>query len=449
MNNTQLLETYTKEAEFHFTLKKKYDKEKDKESAKLHKNKMEDLDRRAEGLLHQMDVNKLYLEQVNPEVKEEVIDGKKKKKTIGSRASRSVRYYHFWQKDRVTLEEKERWGIDLIKLALSRAKRPVVSCSFGIDSIIVLYLTRKALIELGRDPSEILVVWNDTLNEFPEVRQYAKKLEAEWNLNLMITKPKKPLKKVIKEHGGVDSSYFFTRKGDRKNGRPLSEKCCGVLKHEPMQRAIRENNWDLQINGVRADESSQRLRACLRDGEYFYSIAEWKAYSCKPIAWWAEKDIWEYVEQENIPYNSLYEKNMIKKYPVNLDEILHKNKKKLLNSGLDFEALKEEQLQTVTRMQAILLQEIGFDMFNPRTGCMQCPIAVKYGYLQWMRTYHPKVFNSMIHALEYGKALLDMIPDDVKEEIKAFTGIDVTEENAHEYLKEILQSKPCVFDKFN
>lgn len=442
------IEEYNKVATAHFEEKKRYDllkkrskKDDDKipyykEQSNHHKKLFEKYDRLAfkEMLDRKVDIIKFYDEQVSRE---------------NTRALRSTRYYHYRLHKNVSVNEKERWAIDLIKLALTRSKSPELSCSFGIDSIVVLYLTRKALVELGRDPSDIQVVWCDTLNEFPEVRLFAKEMEKKWNLNLLIQKPKKPLKKIIKEHGGVDSSYFFTRKGDRTNGRPLSEKCCGTLKHEPMQRAIRENNWDLQINGVRADESTTRLRTCLRDGEYYYSSSEWKAFMCKPLSWWLEEDIWDYVEQENIPYAKMYENNLIQAYPHNLDEMIDLHIDKLKELNIDIEQFGNRQLITTTRKQAIFIKKLGVKMFTPRVGCLACPIPVKYGYLHFIRTYYPKVYNTMIYNLGYGKALLDMIPEETKEEIQFILGIDLNEENAHEYLKDILNAKPCVFDKFN
>ncbi|WJV20825.1 phosphoadenosine phosphosulfate reductase family protein [Rossellomorea marisflavi] len=409
-----------------------------KELIKFHKAEFEKYDTLAykEMKKENVDVSKMYLDQT------------KKGTTKESRADRSVRYYHYRDWNTASLEEKERWGIDLVKASLQRSANPVVSCSFGIDSIVTLYITRKALEELGRDPSEIQVIWNDTLNEFPEVRMYANQLVKDWNLNLIVSKPKMPLKKVIEKHGGVDSSYFFTRKGDRRNGRPLSEKCCGTLKHEPMKRAINENNWDLVINGLRSDESTQRLRAGLRDGEYFYSNTEWKAFVCRPIMWMTEEDIWDYVEIEKIPYNDLYDQNTIKKYPQDLESVIKSYIEDLHKTNIDIDKLKAEQLSKVTKKQAFLLEKIGFKIYTPRTGCMQCPVGVKYGYLQWMRLTHPKIYNSMIHSLGYGKALLGMIPDDVKEEIEFVMGIDLSEDNAHEFMKDILETKPCVFDKF-
>jgi len=442
----EMMVEYDKVATAHFEEKKRYDSlkkkaskedkeqvEEIKEQIKQHKGMFEKYDDMAYKEMNELDISQLYNEQVSLEK---------------TRALRSTRYYHYRNWHTASIEEKERWGIDLVKMALQRSNNPVVSCSFGIDSIVTLYITRKALVELGREPSDIQVIWNDTLNEFPEVRMYANQLVKDWNLNLIVSKPKKPLKKVIEDHGGMDASYFVARKGDRKKGQPLSEKCCGVLKHEPMKRAIKENTWDLVINGLRSDESTQRLRAGLRDGEYFYSSAEWKAFTCRPIMWMTEENIWEYVEQENIPYNDLYNKNMIKQYPDNHEEIVKLNKDKLNTIGLTEDFVNKQTLH-VTKKQSLLLKKLGYDLYTPRTGCMQCSIPIKYGYLQWMRNTYPKIYKGMIHGLGYGKVLLELIPDDVKEEIEFVMGIDLNEENAHEHLKDILEAKPCVFDKFD
>lgn len=428
-----LFYNYNKIATDNYELKKKYDKIKDIENSKKHKVIMDKYDFLADKELDGIDISEMYGMEVSKE---------------RTRASRTIRYYHYRRCNETTIKEKERWGIDFLKMALNKSKNPVVSCSFGIDSIVSLYMTRKALKELGRDPSDIKVVWNDTLNEFPEVRKYANELSQKYSLNIITTKPDIPLKKVIDSHGGVDSSYFFTRKGDRRNGLPLSEKCCATLKHKPMKKAIKNNDWDLVINGLRADESTQRLRAGLRDGEFFYSKSEWKAYVCRPILWMTESDIWKYVYSEDIPYNKLYDMNTIMKYPINNHDIINKNEEIIINSGIDLDLLKSESLSNVNRMQAIILKKIGYEIFTPRTGCMQCPIPVKYGYLHWMRLNYPKVFNSMIYNLGYGETLLGMIPNETKEEIKYILGVNLNENNAHEYIRDILEVKPCLFDKF-
>ncbi|QNR70450.1 phosphoadenosine phosphosulfate reductase family protein (plasmid) [Paenibacillus peoriae] len=366
-----------------------------------------------------------------------------------TRADKETRYSHFKDHKTATLEEKERWAIDILKMALSRSKKPVISCSFGIDSIIDVYLTRKALVELGRDPSDIDIVWNDTANEFREVRLYQKQMTEQWNLRLVVTKPKRTLKHIIDRNGGISDDYFVARKGDRRQGKPLSEKCCATLKHEPMRRVLKEKKWDLMVVGLRADESRQRLQAGLRDGEYFYSVSEWKAFVCRPILWWKEKDIWDYVEKENIPYNDLYRKNLIQAYPPNVQSTLKAHKEAILDLGLDYQDLIDEQTQIVDRRQAYFLESLGFKVFTPRTGCMMCPIRVKYGYMQWMRLNYDKVYNAMVYNLGYGNALMNLIPDDVREEIEALLGVTITPENVHEHLQEVLNVKPCTFDRFD
>lgn len=387
-------------------------------------------------------IHNYYNSQVNP-VK---VEGK----WINTRAEKKVRYYHF-NKDKqqeTTVYEKERRSIDLLKMALKRVSKPVVSCSFGIDSILTLYLVRKALKELDRDESDIDVVWNDTLNEFPLVRKYAKEITDKWNLRLLVYKPEKPLKKIIEDNGGITSDYFTARKGDRRNGQPLSEKCCGTLKHKPMKKAIKENSWDLIINGLRADESNQRLLAGLRDGEFFYSSHEWKALTCRPIQWWKEKDVWGYVKKEQIQYNGLYDQNTLKVYPLDNEEIVINNLSDFESLGINPQEMIDQTLLVFNIYQSRFLETLGYKLFTPRTGCQMCPIPVKYGYLQFMRINYPKVYHAMVHKLGYGHALLDMVPDHIKKEVKSLTGIDMNVIEATEQLEEVLTAKPCLFDNF-
>lgn len=360
-----------------------------------------------------------------------------------SRADKETRYTIF-QNKALTLAEKERHSIELLKMAITKSSKPAISCSFGIDSILDVYLARKALVELGRNPSDIDIVWNDTANEFKEVRQYQKYLTELWQLRLIITKPKRTLKHIIDDNGGITDDYFLSRKGDRRNGQPLSEKCCGTLKHEPMNRAIKQNKWDLVIVGLRADESSQRLQAGLRDGEYFYSVKTWKAYILRPILWWKDDDVWEYVKQEGIPYNDLYNMNTVQSYQTKKKI----DPQKLESVDLTTKQIEDEELHTVSREQAKVLKQMGISVFTPRTGCMMCPIPIKYGYMQWMRLNYPKVFDAMVYNLGYGQALLNIIPDDVRLEIEQLLGMTLNEETAHEYLQDILNAKPCTFDRF-
>lgn len=163
----------------------------------------------------------------------------------------------------------------------------VVSCSFGVDSIITLHLVSLQAAELG---ISFDTVWNNTLNEYPETRLFAKRVTKDWGLNLIEATPKKPIRKVYEENG-IHS--LLKRKGDRslnedtgKGQKPVTEKCCATLKHEPMRRSIKEHGWHIMFNGVRAGESRQRWMSTRRDGEYYYSKSEWKTWVVRPILYW-------------------------------------------------------------------------------------------------------------------------------------------------------------------
>jgi len=309
----------------------------------------------------------------------------------------------------------------------------VVSCSFGIDSIVTLHLVQKACKVLGMTFD---VVWNNTLNEYPQTRKFAAELSEAWGLRLIEAKPETTLRKIY-ENNGVDT--LFKRKGDRSGKTPVVEKCCGALKHKPMKAAIKEHGWHLMFNGVRAGESRQRWMAGRRDGDFYYSKTEWKTLVCRPIMWWSsasdsfnygnnrQEDIWEYVRQHDIPYNPIYD----------------------LNAVLD-ERYAEPNV-IVPRERAEQLLADGYNVFMPRTGCQACPIPIKRGYLRYLREVFPRVYRSMLFQLGFARVLIAEMDEDVREalfdEMSMFGIIDEkTEAAVLDRLEDIIEMKPCVFD---
>lgn len=228
-----------------------------------------------------------------------------------------------WHKT-ATLDDKEARSLRLVREVITKNiedygkdARIVVSCSFGVDSLLTLHLVDRVAREIG---IKYDVVWNNTLNEYPQTRKYARELTEAWGLNLIEATPDTTLKKIYEEHG---TDTLFKRKGDRSGKTPVVEKCCGALKHRPMKQAIRENRWTLMFNGVRAGESRQRWMSGRRDADFYYSTAEWRAWVCRPILWWTsrtdsfnygnnrQEDVWGYVRKHALPYNPIYDLNAV------------------------------------------------------------------------------------------------------------------------------------------
>lgn len=342
-----------------------------------------------------------------------------------------------------SLDEKEAYAYAVIYEAIRKVvdeygkdARIVVSCSFGVDSVVTLHLVKKAADILG---AKFDVVWNNTLNEFPQTRKFAAELTEAWGLNLIEARPTTTLRKIYEENG-VES--LFRRKGDRRgevgDKEPVVEKCCGSLKHKPMYAAIREHKWHLMFNGVRAGESRQRWMSGRRDADMYYGKKWGGLYIVRPILWWTsitdsfnygnnrQEDVWEYVRKYNIPYNPLYDMNAV------LDE----------RWGGDAVIKREAAEQLLTE---------GYNVFMPRTGCQACPIPIKRGYLRYLRQVYPKVYRSMLFQLGFAKVLITEMDETARNELlnemSAFGVItEKTEAAILDRLEDVIEMKPCVFD---
>ncbi len=74
--------------------------------------------------------------------------------------------------------------------------------------------------------------------------------------------------------------------------------CCALRKLEPLKRML--SKLDAWICGLRAEQSVTRAGI---------SKIEWdennKLVKINPIADWSEKDVWNYIHENNVPYNRL------------------------------------------------------------------------------------------------------------------------------------------------
>ncbi|MCF8228856.1 MAG: phosphoadenylyl-sulfate reductase [Bacteroidales bacterium] len=79
------------------------------------------------------------------------------------------------------------------------------------------------------------------------------------------------------------------------------KQCCHVRKIEPLQRALRgKKAW---ITGLRREQSPTRTNL---------EVAEWDETNglikINPLIDWTEEDVWNYIRENNVPYNKLHDK---------------------------------------------------------------------------------------------------------------------------------------------
>lgn len=272
-------------------------------------------------------------------------------------------------KTNYSLALAEKQALYLIKKSLRYASsNPVISSSFGVDSVTTLHLLRRV------NKHNFKIVFNNSHVEYPELIKFKKKLCAEWELDskLIETKPVETYWSVAERLG-----FNMDRKGDRRNGRSVSEECCAKIKHIPMgmqiDKFISEGN-PMQVNytGLRAAESRTREQQVKRDNVVYYSKS-WKSLRVNPIAFMSDEMVWEYTEKYNVPYCDIYD--MVVYYEDVYDNI------------------NEDEYHKV--------------YYKPRIGCMPCLIRASGGssYLYFLRKYYPKYYRFLMIDKQLAKDL--------------------------------------------
>lgn len=177
--------------------------------------------------------------------------------------------------------------LKLIKDALEKCKNPYVAFSGGKDSTVILHLVRSV-------SPNTPAVFHNTGVEACETYEYIKTIP-----NLIETKPEGTnFWEIVKKYGYPDL------KG--KKGHHDGNKCCVYLKEKPAAKCVKENGFDLVFLGVTMHESRNRMMMLKHMGPLYQAKKDgmWKSY---PIWNWTEKQVWEYIRKNNIPYNKGYE----------------------------------------------------------------------------------------------------------------------------------------------
>jgi len=176
---------------------------------------------------------------------------------------------------------------------LLKPKELTVSFSGGKDSTAVLHLVR------GVDRN-VKVLFCNTGVEYPETMHFVKKLKDEWNLDIIETHYKKSFWQCADEYGFPGMRGLNKDKGG-------GSFCVYYLKGVPTRQAIRDNNWKGMFDGVTAAESRTRMFAAKNNGSFYFN-KQWGIYRIRPILYWTEEEVWDYLKENNIPHNELYDK---------------------------------------------------------------------------------------------------------------------------------------------
>ena len=201
-----------------------------------------------------------------------------------------------------------------------------VSFSGGKDSTVLLHIARSLF-------PDIKAMYVDTGLEYPEIKEFVKTFD-----NVDIIRPKMSFKEVIEKYGypvvskevsqciyegrgkplSLKAQRFdeTTAKAQSYGGRyslarykylldsdiPISDRCCKVMKKDPAKRYERQTGC-YAIVGTMAGESRLRESEWLKRG--CNSFDSKRAIS-KPMSFWTEQDVLQYIKLKNLPLASVY-----------------------------------------------------------------------------------------------------------------------------------------------
>jgi len=162
----------------------------------------------------------------------------------------------------------------------------VLSSSFGAQSAALLHLAT-------RNRSDLPVVLIDTGYLFPETYRFVDELTDKLALNLKVYRPQ------------IGVAWMEARLGKLwENGVDGITEYNQLRKVEPMRRALGELGARTWIAGLRRVQSESRQQANvleLKDGR-------WKLH---PIIDWTDRDVWQYLKQNSLPYHPLWDQGYI------------------------------------------------------------------------------------------------------------------------------------------
>jgi sulfate adenylyltransferase subunit 2 len=201
------------------------------------------------------------------------------------------------------LRALEAESIHIFREVVAEFERPVLLYSIGKDSSVLVRLAQKAFWP-GPIPFPLLHI--DTTYKFREMTEFRDNFTREIGARLIVHTNTKAIEE------GANPFRLGT------------QKCCALLKTQALLDALREGGFDAAFGGARREEEKSRAK------ERIYSFRDshgqwdpknqrpelWNLYNARidkgetirvfPLSNWTEVDVWQYIEQENIPVVPLY-----------------------------------------------------------------------------------------------------------------------------------------------
>lgn len=200
------------------------------------------------------------------------------------------------------LDKLEAEAIYIMREVVAECEKVVMLYSIGKDSSVMLHLAQKAFYP-EKPPFPLLHI--DSTWKFREMIEFRDKMAKETGMELLVHSNEDGIKKGINpfDHGSIYTD---------------------VMKTQALKQALDKYGFTAAFGGGRRDEEKSRAKERIfsfRNANHAWEPKNqrpemWKLYNSQiikgesirvfPLSNWTERDIWQYIERENIPIVPLY-----------------------------------------------------------------------------------------------------------------------------------------------
>lgn len=132
----------------------------------------------------------------------------------------------------------------------------------------------------------------DTGRVFPETYQTLQETNEKYGINVEVYFPNsEKVERMVNEKG---INLFYNNVENRKT-------CCHIRKIEPLKRAMMD--VDVWVTGIRREQSVTRILTEVVELDHINNKIK-----INPLLDWTEEDLWEYIRENEVPYNKLHDK---------------------------------------------------------------------------------------------------------------------------------------------
>ena len=178
-----------------------------------------------------------------------------------------------------TPQEIVRWAIETYSETLTMAT------AFGPEGCCLLHMIADVRNETGLTPD----IFNlDTGYQFAETLALRQRIQQRYGLNIRLVSATETTAQMEARLGG----QLYKTDPDH---------CCHLRKVVPLQNAVQ--GFAAWMTAIRRDQTVQRARAPIVGPETKFP----HLVKVNPLANWNKTQVWDYIQQHEIPYNSLHD----------------------------------------------------------------------------------------------------------------------------------------------